>query len=110
MCAFWTRLIDSTPPATTVSMPSAMICFAPMEMLMSPEEHWRSTLCPAMLTGNPAAITHWRATLKPCVPCCSAAPMITSSISPGSRRAREIASLITGAAIDGDSMSLKAPR
>jgi hypothetical protein len=63
MCSFWTRLIDSRPPATTTDMPSAMICFAAIDTLMRLEEHWRSTLWPGTETGSPEVTTLWRATL-----------------------------------------------
>src|SRR5262249_3002487 len=65
---------------------------------------------PDTLTGSPAATAHCRATLKPWVPSCSAAPMMRSSISPGSSPARLITSLITGAARVGAVVSLKARR
>src|SRR5208282_6339110 len=84
--------------------------FAAIEMLIRPDEHCLSTLWPATLTGSPAATAHWRATLNPWLPCWSAAPIIRSSTSPGSTRARLSASRIIGAAIDGDSISLNAPR
>src|SRR5262245_9680444 len=110
MCSFCTRLMDSRPPATTVCIPSTTICFAAIDTLISPEEHWRSMVWPDTLIGSPAATAHCRATLKPWVPSCSAAPMMRSSISPGSSPARLITSLITGAARVGAVVSLKAPR
>ena len=107
---FWTRLMDSMPPASTVSMPSTMICLAAMETAIRPEEHWRSTDWPETLTGRPAAAATWRPTLNPCVPCWRAEPTMTSSISAGSIPARATTSFTTGAAMLGEGVSLKAPR
>ena len=63
-----------------------------------------------VVTGNPAAIAHWRAILDPCVPCWRAAPMMTSSTSPGSTPARSKTARMTGATILGASRLLNEPR
>src|SRR5206468_12896593 len=89
---------------------STMTLFAAVAMAMSPEEHWRSILMPAVVTGNPAAIAHWRAILDPCVPCWRAAPMMTSSTSPGSTPARSKTARMTGATMLGASRLLNEPR
>ena len=107
---FWTRLMDSMPPAMTVSMPSTMICLAAAETAMSPDEHWRSMDWPETLTGRPAAMATWRPTLNPCVPCWRAEPTMTSSTSAGSIPARETTASMAGAAMVGAGVSLKAPR
>src|SRR5436309_3404506 len=46
--------MDSTPPATTMSMRSTMTCLAAVAMVISPDEHWRSIDMPATVTGKPA--------------------------------------------------------
>ena len=109
-CSFCTRLIDSTPPATTMGTSSTMTLFAAVAIAIIPEEHWRSILIPAVVTGNPAAIAHWRAILDPCVPCWRAAPMMTSSTSPGSTPARSRTARMTGATMLGASRLLNEPR
>ena len=42
-----------------------MTLFAAVAIAIIPEEHWRSRLIPAVVTGNPAAMAHWRAILEP---------------------------------------------
>src|SRR3954447_20115264 len=64
---------------------------------------------PATSTGKPAR----NAAVRPmvvCTPCCSAAPMITSSTSAGSTFARSIAARIGCAARVGEGVVLNAPR
>src|SRR5689334_8086630 len=56
-----------------------------------PDEQKRFTVMPAVVTGHPARIAIWRAMLRPVAPSGFAQPMITSSISAGSRPARSIA-------------------
>src|SRR6188474_2032563 len=56
-----------------------------------PDEQKRFTVIPDVVTGQPARIAIWRAMLRPVAPSGLAQPMITSSMSPGSRRARSIA-------------------
>src|SRR5215470_16592237 len=109
-CSFCTRLMDSTPPAITMGTSSTIMFFAAVAMAIMPEEHWRSTLIPAVLTGSPAAMAHWRAILDPWVPCCRAAPMMTSSTSPGSTLARSKSARMTGATMLGASRLLNEPR
>ena len=38
------------------------------EIAFIPDEHWRSTVMPAVVIGSPAARAVWRAMLYPCVP------------------------------------------
>src|SRR5215467_2101757 len=102
--------MDSTPPATTIGTSSTITLFAAVAMAIIPEEHWRSTLMPAVVTGNPAAMAHWRAMLDPWVPCCKAAPIMTSSTSPGSTLARSKTARMTGATMLGASRLLNEPR
>ena len=91
-------------------MPSSMISFAAVAIAMRPEAHCRSTDMPATLVGSPARKAHWRATLKPCDPCWSAAPITTSSTSPGSTEARSSALAIACPPSVWAWVSLNAPR
>ena len=75
--------MESMPAAITTSIRSMTTCFDAMEMLMRPDEHCRSTVCPATVIGNPAA----KAAVRPmvcCRPCGNADPTMQSSISSGS--------------------------
>ena len=101
---------DSRPPPTTTVMPSAMIWRAAMAMAIRPEAHWRSTLMAATEVGRPARRALWRAMFMWVVPCCRAAPRMTSSTSAGSTRARSRAWRMAWPPSAGASRSLKAPR
>ena len=94
MCSFCTRLIDSTPPPITTSIPSYRICLAAVAMAIIPEEHCRSILMPLTEEGNPPAKAAIRPMLPPVVPCCNAAPIMTSSTWAGSTPALCTASLM----------------
>ena len=108
--SFWTRLIESMPPATTTGAPSTMTCLAAVAIAIIPDEHCRSIVIPETSTGMPARIAHCRATLLPWEPCCMAQPITTSSTSPFSTPARSTAAAIAAAPMVGDSRLLKAPR
>ncbi len=79
-----TRLMDSTPQATTRSYapemtPCAAKCTACWE-----EPHWRSTVVAGTDSGKPAERTAYRVVFMACSPTWSTVPPITSSISAGS--------------------------
>src|SRR5580704_1123576 len=79
-----TRLIDSTPPATTTSYwpltrPAAAKC---TDCWLDP--HCRSTVTPGTLSGQPAASTALRAMSNVCSPNWLTQPQITSSTTAGS--------------------------
>src|SRR5499427_8504834 len=79
-----TRLIDSTPPATTTSYwplirPAAAKCTDCCD-----EPHCRSTVTPGTLSGQPAASTALRAMSNVCSPNWLTQPQITSSTRAGS--------------------------
>src|SRR4051794_37634366 len=83
-----TRLIDSTPPATTTSYwpairPAAAKCTDCCE-----EPHCRSTVTPVTVSGQPAVGAAVRAMSKVCSPTWLTQPQITSSTSAGSTPAR----------------------
>jgi hypothetical protein len=90
-------------------MRSTMICLAAVAMAIRPDAHWRSSDMPDTVTGSPAR----NAAVRPMVvwtPCCSAAPMITSSISAGSSLARSTTARMACAASVGEGVALNAPR
>ena len=58
-----TRLISSTPPATTMSAWPETIIAAAVWTACCEDPHWRSTVCPGTVFGQPAAMTELRATL-----------------------------------------------
>ena len=91
-------------------MPSSTISFAAVAIAMSPEAHCRSTDMPATLVGRPARNSDWRATLPPSDPCWRAAPITTSSTSPGSTDARSSAYAIAWPPSVWAWVSLNAPR
>ncbi len=71
---------------------------------------WLKEHLPAIVTGKPARSALCRATLKPWLPCWTAAPMTTSSISAGSTPARFTASAMAWPPSACACVSLKAPR
>src|SRR5215468_3676182 len=85
-----TRLIDSTPPATTTSYwplvrPAAAKCTDCCD-----EPHCRSTVTPGTLSGQPAASTALRAMSNVCSPNWLTQPQITSSTTAGSMPVRPV--------------------
>ena len=92
--SFWTSEIDSTPPPMAIGAPSLMMYLAAVAIAIRPDEHWRSRVMPDTVTGRPARRAAWRAMLLPVVPCSSAQPNTTSSISAGSMPARSTTAAI----------------
>src|SRR5581483_9404152 len=83
-----TRLITSTPAATTMSYAPAITPCAAKWADCCDEPHWRSTVVDGTDSGNPAARTALRPMFTACAPTCMTQPMITSSTSAGSRSLR----------------------
>src|SRR6185436_9413358 len=83
---------------------------AAMAMVCNPEEQYRFTVMPEVLTGHPARSAIWRAMLKPVAPSGLAQPMITSSTVAGSSFARCIAALTTWPPSVAPCVRLNAPR
>ena len=83
-----TRLIDSTPPATTTSMAPASTAWAAKCTACWADPHWRSTVVPGTVSAKPAASAALRAMFMACSPTVIVQPMITSSMSAGSRSLR----------------------
>ncbi len=68
------RVIDSAPPASTMSASPAAMARAALAMASSPEPHSRLTVAPGTSTGSPASSTPIRATLRLSSPAWLAAP------------------------------------
>src|SRR4051794_2826003 len=90
-----TRLMDSTPPATTRSYcpeirPAAAKCTDCCD-----DPHCRSTVTPVTVSGQPAVSTAVRAMSKVCSPTWPTQPQMTSSTSTGSTPARPTRALST---------------
>jgi len=91
LISFCTHEIDSTPPAAKMSPSPAITRCAAIAIVCSPDEQKRFTVIPDVVTGQPPRSAIWRAMLRPVAPSGFAHPMITSSTSAGSIRARAIA-------------------
>jgi hypothetical protein len=87
-----------------------MMLRAATAIAIMPEAHWRSTVMPPTVTGRPARSAASRAMFGACEPCGRAQPMMTSSTSAGSSRARSTACRMACPASVGESVLLKAPR
>ena len=79
-----TRLIDSTPPATTTSYCPAMSPAAAKCTACWLDPHCRSTVTPVTVSGQPAASSAVRAMSSVCSPTCDTQPQTTSSTTVGS--------------------------
>src|SRR4051794_4496166 len=91
----------SPSPVMTRCAARAIVC--------SPDEQNRLTVMPDVVTGQPARIAICRAMLRPVAPSGFAHPMMTSSTSPGSRRARAIACCSAWPPIVAPCVMLNAP-
>src|SRR5918992_4297189 len=87
-----------------------MIRWLASAMVCSPEEQKRFTVMPGTLFGQPARIAIWRAMFQPVAPSGFAQPMMTSSTSSGSTRARSSAACTTWPPIFAPWVRLSAPR
>src|SRR5262245_41652495 len=108
--SFCTHEIDSTPPAANTSASPLITRCAAMAMVCRPDEQNRLRVRPAVATGQPARIAICRAMLRPVAPSGLAHPMMTSSISAGSRCARSMAAHSARAPIVAPWVILNAPR
>src|SRR5699024_1175158 len=83
-----TRVMDSTPPATTTSWyPDSTTATAKLSACCD-EPHWRSIVTPLTVSGQPADSAAVRAMSPACSPPCVTQPQITSSTTDGSTPAR----------------------
>jgi len=81
------RLIDSWPPATTMSASPCAIDWAPSIAALSPEPQTLLMVIAGIMCGRPALIAAWRAGFWP-TPAASTWPMITSDTWSGATPAR----------------------
>src|SRR5262245_8798102 len=101
-----TRLIDSTPPATTTWTAPACTCWAPSAIAWRPEEQKRLIVIAPAVVGTPARSAAWRATLLPCSASGIAQPSTTSStISAFNGGTRASAPSMTAAAMSSGRVS-----
>ena len=104
------RLIDSVPPAITMSAKPHITCSAAEAIACSPEAQNRFMVTAEASTGTPARRLAMRATFSPCSASGIAQPMITSSTSvAGKAGTRRNTSPITAAAISSGRTVLSAP-
>ncbi len=83
-----TRDIISTPAETTTSSCPDQTAAAALKLPCIEEPHWRSTVVPQTVSGQPATIGAIRPMFQPCSPICVTQPIWTSATSAGSRPMR----------------------
>jgi len=105
-----TRLIFSAPPATTMSQAPLAIWPAATWIAASDDPHFRSTVMPGMVTGQPALNSAVRAMFPHCSPTCVTQPNTTSSIKWTSIPVREARADNNAAARWSARTSLRLPR
>ena len=81
VCLFWTKDIDSTPPATITDAPSAIMFCAAIAIACKPDEQCLLTVSPETFVDSPALKAACLAILFPVVPCGLPQPITTSSTS-----------------------------
>jgi hypothetical protein len=69
-------VIDSMPPATTISNSPARMSWSASAMASRPDRHTLFTVSAGTVIGMPALTAAWRAVICP-APACSTCPMIT---------------------------------
>src|SRR5712692_2017167 len=104
------KLMLSSPPATSTSASPAMMRCAANAMVCRPDEQKRLTVTPGTVIGRPARIADRRAIFCPVARSGMAQPITTSSTSPGSTPARSTACLTTWPPSTAPWVMLKAPR
>src|SRR5882672_2555990 len=108
--SFCTHEMDSTPPAANTSPSPLSTRCAAIAIVCRPDEQKRLIVMPDVVTGQPARSAICRAMLRPVAPSGFAQPMMTSSISAGSRCARSIAAESARPPIVAPWVMLNAPR
>ena len=76
--------MDSTPAPMAMSIAPESTAWAAKWTACWAEPHWRSTVVPGTVSGNPAARAALRAMFMACSPTVMVQPMITSSTRLGS--------------------------
>ena len=90
-----TRDIISTPAETTTSSCPDQTAAAALKLHCIEEPHWRSTVVPHTVSGQPATIGAIRPMFQPCSPICVTQPSCTSSTSAGSSSCRATSAFST---------------
>ena len=90
-----TRDIISTPAETTRSSWPDEIAAAALKFVCIDDPHWRSTVVPQTVSGQPATRGTIRPMFQPCSPICVTQPSWTSSTSAGSRSLRPTSAFST---------------
>src|SRR5215203_3257401 len=93
-----TRDIISTPAEITTSSCPDQTAAAALKFVCIEEPHWRSTVVPQTVSGQPATSGAIRPMFQPCSPICVTQPICTSSTSAGSRWFRSTSPFSTCAA------------
>src|SRR5262245_17802008 len=104
-----TRDIISTPPETTRSSWPDQIAEAALKLVWSDDPHWRSTVVPATVSGQPATSGTIRPMFQPCSPICVTQPSWTSCTSPGSTWLRARSAFRTCAASSSPRIEASVP-
>jgi hypothetical protein len=104
-----TRVMCSTPAATTRSRWPAWIAEAALNAVWSDDPHCLSTVVAHTVSGQPATSTAPRPTFSACSPTCVTHPICTSSISPGSTSIRATSPFRTCAASSSARISESEP-
>src|SRR3712207_5661040 len=105
-CGAW--VIDSWPPATTMSNSPARMSWSASAMALRPERQTLFTVMAGTVIGMPAATAAGRAGFWP-APACSTCPMITYSTWSPEMPARSSAALIATAPRSAPEKSLSEP-
>ncbi len=104
-----TRVMCSTPAATTTSRWPACTADAPLKAACSEDPHWRSIVEAHTVSGQPPTSTACLPTFSACSPTCVTQPICTSSISPGSTSNRSTSPFRTCAASSSARISESEP-
>ncbi|MNQ97849.1 hypothetical protein D3C85_1135140 [compost metagenome] len=96
---FMVRLMDSTPPATMMSLQPEAIWLAAMAIACRPDEQNRLRVMPLVPTPSCDSTATLRPMLKPCAPSLDPAPTMQSSTLAGSMPLRWSSALTQWAAM-----------
>ncbi|MNI57948.1 hypothetical protein D3C73_1130360 [compost metagenome] len=110
MTLFMVRLMDSTPPATMMSLQPEAIWLAAMAIACRPEEQNRLRVMPAVPMPRRESTATLRPILKPWAPSLEPAPTMQSSTLAGSIPVRANSASTQCAAMSSGRVMLNLPR